>query len=389
VKLFLFPLAIYAVIFISSGLIMGGDSRSYLNMAQQISHGDFSFLSQWPMHWMYPGFLSFGYLIGQPMVFATVFNLLVLAVMPVIFYRICQELTGWQKLSYWAGVAIIFQVYFIFWALFVLTDSLFITLLAVYILTSIIYSKRGGKGYLILLIMISLVLIFTRPSAIITLPVAWGYILYARVGKKAFELGSIVFIIFLVSVMVNGQSRDKILSLPTVYQSLWLGTRTASNNVDQITEGFKYTLPEGVNERDYKLAQFKSFVADHPLQYAGMCFQRLAAYWMPWIWGKWDWQHKSLEFVYSLYLLASLFIAAFWRKIGREKWLLISMAVGFSLLTVFGQIDSDIRYRLPAELCTLLLSVMVLSKLDWKRISCWLRKSMTNRQKSASSASAT
>ncbi len=106
----------YGVIFAVSGLIMGGDSGMYLKWAERISQGDFGFMPSMPLHWLYSAFLSIGYLMMPEhiMTFATVFNALVLIALPYLFYRVCLMTTGLSKLSYWAGIAVMFQIYFIF-----------------------------------------------------------------------------------------------------------------------------------------------------------------------------------------------------------------------------------------------------------------------------------
>lgn len=375
IRVLVYAFVLYGILFAVSGLITGGDSNFYLKLAERISQGDFGFISEWPLHWLYSGFLSIGYSVmpSHIMAFTTAFNLIVLAVLPYFFYRISLMLTGLPKLSYWAGIAVMFQVYFIFWALYILTDSLFLTVLTGFILVVLWYAKRGGIKPLIVLIAVSCLLLFSRPSSVVALPIGWGYAVYVRWGKMVLVRLSAVALVVLVGILSIPPTRDMVLGFPTIYQSLWLGARTSTNNIDEITEGFKFDLPDGVSEKNYKLGVFANFVKEQPVKYIAMCGQRLVSYWHPWIWAKWELPHKTLEFVYSFFMTAIIGVAVFWRKVGKEKWLLLSLAGGFSLLTVFGQIDSDVRYRLPAELCVLLLAVMVAKNINWGSICLKLK----------------
>lgn len=373
-RIAIFAFLLYGVIFVGNGIVMGGDSNGYLQMAQEATRGDFSTFAQYPFHGLYALILSVGYLLHIPTtIFVTGVNIAILVALPVLFYRVCLMLTGQQTLSYWAGLAIMFQVNFIFWGLFVLTDTLFLTLLTAFVLAVLWTTQQKGSKPLIVLSIISVPLLFSRPVSVIALPIGWLFVLDTKWGPAASMLAFCLAGMLVISTATSPALVSKILALPTVYQSLWLSTKVSTNNVDDITEAFKYELPPGKSEADYKLEQFREFLAQHPVRYTVMCVQRLVAYWYPWIWGKWGLAHRAIDFVYSVLLTFIALAVAYSRRIGREKWLLLSLAFGFSLLSVFGQIDSDVRYRLPAELCILILVPTLITSLKgdirWSKLA--------------------
>ncbi len=371
-RIAVFAAALYGIIFIVNGVVFGGDSNGYLKMAREAARGDFSTFAQYPFHSLYVLILSVGYLLHIPIIpFVTGVNLTILVALPVLFYRVCLLLTGQQTLSYWAGLAIMFQPAFIFWGLFILTDVLFLTLLTAFILVVVKEARQHSASALTTLIIISVLLLFSRPASVAALFVGAAYVAYHRLGIATaflFTFGLPILVLELAAGFVPSHTPGRLImtwhspitQLPTVYQSLWLSTKVSTNNVDEITEAFKFELPDGKTEADYKLQQFAEFVREHPVKYVAMCVQRFVAYWYPWIWGRWGAAHRAIDFLYSLLLTAVVLAATYSRRIGREKWLLLSLAFGFSLLSVFGQIDSDVRYRLPAELCVLLLVPMVI-----------------------------
>jgi 4-amino-4-deoxy-L-arabinose transferase-like glycosyltransferase len=370
IRLILFASVLYGIIFSVNGLVMGGDSNWYLKLAQGVAHRDFSTFGQFPFHYLYAVILSAGYLLtpDHAIGFATVINVAILIALPLLSYHISLKLTGNRRLSYLAGVAIMFQVEFIFWALFVLSDVLFLVLLATFILC-VLRATRGGRSW-VTLVVVSVLLLFARPTALVALPVGWLYVAY-HVHRPSFHHRLVVMlsvVIGVVLLLIGSWS----LHLPTVYQSLWLSTRVATNNVNEITEAFKFDLPVGVTEQEYKLEQFREFIIQHPVKYTVMCLQRFVAFWHPWVWGAWSSAHRAIELVYSLFLTAVAIYAVISRSLRREKWLLLSLAFGFSLLTVFGQIDSDIRYRLPSELSVLLLVPVIVA--SWVGKHSWQGK---------------
>ncbi len=369
-RIALFAAILYGIIFIGNGVVMGGDSNGYLRWAQEIARGDFSTFLQYPFHFLYAVILSGGYLLHIPIaLYTAIINITILAALPVLFYRVCLALTGQQTLSYWAGLAIMFQAEFIFWGLFVLTDTLFLTLLTAFVLTVLWVAQQRGWRSLAALGAVSILLLLSRPASVVALPIGWLFVIDTRWGPAASMLVACLVAMLTIFVATSPVLVNKVLAIPTAYQSLWLSTKVSTNNVDEITTAFEYDLPSGTTEAEYKLGQFHDFVMQHPVKYTVMCLQRFVAYWYPWIWGKFGLAHRAIDFTYSLFLTAIVAVTVWRRKVRREQWLLLALAFGFSLLSMFGQIDSDVRYRLPAELCILMLVPMVITA--WKGDRRW------------------
>lgn len=365
--LFLLSVCIYGIL----GMIspqMGGDSGFYLQTAKDLAGGNLEALRNWPLHWFYSACLSIGYLIIPRyfLIFVQVFNVLVASLIPPLFYKISNLITGQNRLSFVVSLPIIFYPYFLFWSRYILTDIFFLTVLLLHILAVSMFLRKQGPWTLVGLILSSLALLFSRPTSLPVLLISAGFILFHRWGKKAVVFFTVGIMLCTVLVLGIPASRQKVLNLPTVYQSLWLSTRLSSTSAAEQLEAFKFEdeIPEGMPEAEFKLNYFRDFVTHHPGEYAMMCLKRFVAYWYPWIWGQWAVYHKIFDGLLSLFLTGLAFYALFNKRVSNYKYYFLFLALGFCMLTVFSQIDSDGRYRLPAELSLLLLVPLTIS--SWR-----------------------
>jgi hypothetical protein len=270
-------------------------------------------------------------------------------------------------MSFLVSLAVVFYPSFLFWSRYILTDTFFLMMLLWHILSVLtLLNKPKSIWALAGLILSSLALLFSRPTSLPVLLISTGFILFQRWGKKAMLFLALGIVVCTVLVLGIPMAREELLNVPSVYQSLWLSTRLSSTHADVQIEAvkFKDELPTGMPVAEFKLNSFKDFVIQHPGEYAGMCSQRFAAYFYPWIWAKWSLYHKILDAMLSIFLTIITVYAVLDRRINNNKYYLLLLALGFCLLTVFGQIDSDGRYRLPAELCILLLLPLIIA--SWR-----------------------
>ena len=366
--LFLLSLFIYGILGIISPQV-GGDTAFYLQLAKDIAGGNLGTLKYWPLHWLYSGCLSIGYILvpGYFMIFVRVFNIFVAALIPLLFYKISRLITGLDRMSFLVSLAVVFYPSFLFWSRYILTDTFFLMVLLWHILSVLtLLNKPKSTRALAGLILSSLAVLFSRPTSLPVLLISTGFILFHRWGKKAMLFLALGIVVCTVLLLGIPAAREKILSLPSVYQSLWLSTRLSSTDIEALTEAYKFEdeIPPGMSEAEFKLNSFKDFVIRHPVEYAGVCLKKFAAYFYPWVWAKWALYHKILDALLSIFLTVIAFYAVLDRRINSYKYYFLLFALGFCLLTVFGQIDSDGRYRLPAELCILLLLPLIIA--SWR-----------------------
>lgn len=357
--LFLISLFVYGVFLSVSPLKTGGDSGFYTRLATEIAGGDFQSLREWPLHWLYSGCLSVGYIIipHHFLIFVRVFNIFVISLIPLLFYKISNLVTELDKASFVISLPIIFYPNFNFWSRYILTDIFFLAVLLLHVFAILRFLKEQGVRTLLGLILSFLALLFSRPNSLPALLISAGFIFFCQWGKKAMILFTLAIVLCTTLVLVIPSSRAKILSLPTVYQSLWLSTRISSTTASEQVKRAKFQeeIPTGMSEVEFKLNYFKDFIIHRPAEYVKMCLKRFVAYWYPWIWGEWSIYHKILDGLISLLLTVIALCALLNKKMSNYKYYFLALALGFSLLSVFGQIDSDGRYRLPGELSLLLL----------------------------------
>src|SRR5207245_8471462 len=108
---------------------------------------------------------------------------------------------------------------------------------------------------------------------------------------------------------------------------------------------------------DYKAREAGDFIRAHPGTYALLAARRFASYWLPAVFSDgWSVSHRLFDLLLSLGLFAGVALSLYGRR-DVSRWTLFAAALGLGILTSFSQIDTDGRYRVPAELICLLLAM--------------------------------
>jgi hypothetical protein len=109
---------------------------------------------------------------------------------------------------------------------------------------------------------------------------------------------------------------------------------------------------------------------EHPGDYVSRAGIRFANFWFPWITADWSYAHRGLDLILSLGLVTLALGALLVVPAGPRRQvlvLLVAVAAVQALAVTFGELDGDGRYRVPVELCLLLLGAMTLDGLLTRR----------------------
>jgi hypothetical protein len=274
-------------------------------------------------------------------------------------------------LTLFVGLVVCFYPNFVFWTPYILTETLHLFILAVFALSMIIFLKNINIVNFLIVIATGVVFGLSRPNAIpvfvFSVVFLVSYLFYQSHGIKLVVLLLIfcvtLSVICLTFILYRPQIRNRVLNIPTIYQSLWLSTRVTNNNIDHL-EMMMAPPPEVTKRgydfvRQYKIDYAVSFIMQHPFRYLSMAAERFISFWYPWLFARWSKLHIFLD----AFLSISLTLLAVFALRNKDcplspKLFLLGSALTLALLTSFSQIDSDGRYRLPAEL--LLMPLMTL-----------------------------
>lgn len=372
-----------------SGPVTAVDSVTYLTFAQAIARGDFGEFARLPFYLLYPLTLAPMYALSLPEAAYIKWLHLIASTATVWFlYRI-----GARVLSDRAGllVAAAAAVYpfFLFWLPYVLTETLFLLCLAAYVDVYLRFldEPRPSTGAWYLFICSAFVL--SRPSAVVCVVCSWLVLAAAIATRRwgaARGITSVAMAALLAvvaaatAVAASPALRSRILSMPTIGQTLWASTKYSTGNLEELRRfealdqemHRRFVGPEREkNEYAFKVREATQFIVEHPVDYLRIVSRKMVAYWFPWAFADtWSLSHRLLDAAVSISLSIGVLLALKWRAVA--PWPLVAltiMAASFGLLSAFGQIDPDARYRLPAELIALVLTVAGLAGASGRRFA--------------------
>lgn len=357
------------------GPIIRGDARSYMAWAQAIAAGDLSGFSDYPLHQLYPVLIAPAFVAGLP-VAAYLFVLqtaLSLATVSLV-YRAARHFTDFTAACAAASLAAGYPS-LLFWYPYILSETAFFFFVALFTaaLISVLRQTTGPSARsLILLAVAAVLLLFARPASIAVLaaglPAALYVFLLPRLGRHRARRTVFAMVVTGVALLVvffslDTPQRRAVLRNPTIAQSFWLSTKLSSSSLSEwlpiaaesqaISERFTGRLEEAW---DLKVQQASAFVRENPGDYLMLALRRCFSFWMLGAFSDgWSTKHRAFDVV----LILGLFLGAFLslmrnRDLIRVVLLAICLSLGF--LTSFSQIDSDGRYRAPAELGLILLA---------------------------------
>jgi 4-amino-4-deoxy-L-arabinose transferase-like glycosyltransferase len=356
--------------------ILGGDSPRYLGFAQSLARGDFSEFVRWPFYILYPLSLTPMYTFSlSPSTYIQCVHLAASTLTVFLLYRIGRSLVS---SSFGLLVAAAAAVYpsFLFWLPYILTETLFFFCLAAYVYAYLRLMDRQQPATALLYGIACVLLALSRPSAVPCLGFSWlvmaAYFAGRRWGiAKGLALVAAVGVIVVVAgagLVVSSEAvQNRILSMPTIGQTLWASTQYSTGNLRELKrvgqlDQEMHARFAGVDaerrEYAFKIQQSADFIRTHPGRYAVIVGHKLVAYWFPWAFADtWSPSHRVLDATVSIALSIGFLLSFTRRPLDGWRWTaLTAMATSFALLSAFGQVDPDARYRVPAELIVLVLA---------------------------------
>jgi hypothetical protein len=349
------------------------DGAGYLAWAQAVVRGDPSALAELRVEHapLYGLFLAVGLLI--PAVQITWFVVLSQAVAgaatAVVLARLTARETGSRIAGLCAGAIAAVQISFVFWTAYVVSETLFLLIVAVaadrvLLLRCARHPARDALA-LGILALLSLAARPTGAAFVLAMLVLMVIAAWRHLRRLAVLLGGfsapflLVLVLTAAAAQVSGSS--VLASIPTRITD-W--TRSAVENGLLWTETGRATvgIDLGVNpppvvqtlppeQRDEFLREGPlTFAARHPVFFLQQTLRKLRMFWAP----------ALLEYTPIHTVAASLFFVPFYALalagfvLARRAIFLITLCglsvVLFTLTSVLTIVDYDQRYRLPAEL---------------------------------------
>jgi len=320
------------------------DTESYVYRAQSLLQGQIVTISA-------IGFSAYLAMIfkisgGVNLEVVRILNLIVSSATVVIFYfigkRFYNKLTGILS-----ALICMFHVNLIFWSGYVSTETLFIFFLAVSMCFFLRFAD-DKKSLTLLPALISLAITgLVRDIGFLLFIPVLGWILFVlfkqrfvRWGIGIFFAVFILLVPFFVTFMVIPDQqgalnwKNNTISGEILKGLLWDENGRATFGVDICPEN----LP-------LKIAEYNR----NPGDYTKLMLRKLKTYW--WIFTpESSWRHRilSCSFLIPLYLFAVWGLISSFRI--REKTILLVSIVGmFTLASMVGIVDYDLRYHLPVE----------------------------------------
>lgn len=354
------------------GPVIRGDGPAYVEWARALADRNFSGFADYPLHQLYPMLIAPAFAAGIPLAPYLLALHFALSLATVLFlYAAVRQFAGELAAGLVGLIAAVYPA-LLLWFPYVLSETPFFFFVALYVwlLARILSSgsNRTPQSFLILGAAGTLMLL-TRPVSLAILAssgLALALVLLTgSIGASRARLVTLVTVVALVStatavLVISEPLRGTLLRNPTVAQSLWLSTRYSSSsfrNWQPIAEQNR-TLAERFAGRpddlwDYKVTEAMIFVRTEPAAYIGLAVQRFTSFWFPAIFADgWSRSHRAFDLLLSLALYAGVVVSLFGRA-GPVRWTLASMALALGLLSSLSQIDTDGRYRVPAEVILL------------------------------------
>jgi hypothetical protein len=348
-----------------SGPKLGVDSLEYLAWAHALSSG----LSALPVlrveHApLYGLFLAAGLLV--PWIdlswFAALSQSVLGALTAVVVARLTARETHNPAAGLGAGAIAAVQVSFVFWTTYVLSDTLFLLLVAVCAdrVLTLRKSAHAGRGAL-LVGTLAILCVAARPTGaalfVALLPVV-VLAAHRNIARLAALLGGYCLPVVLIGALVVFGGASARVALVTDWARsaienglLWTetGRGTAGIDLDVHPPPVVQTLP--ASQRD-------EFLQDGPLTFAGhhpefvfeQAARKLRTFWAP-VLPEYSLPHAlGAGFYFSLFgILALVGLTQAWRFPALATLVVVGVA-GFALTSMITIVDYDLRYRLPAEL---------------------------------------
>lgn len=350
------------------GPLYGADSRQFIRWSSLLAQGDFREPMLYPLHQMYSLFLVPMHLFGTSVPVYVLGLHLILSLVTVWCVMLSARLLVSQTYAIVVGVLAGVNPDVVFWTPYILTETQFLCALAVFLWVFLLLLGQPTGGRLVAYASTAIFLLLSRPVAFPIVAISLAVVFYRIARPRAGGMEAVTVCTAAAVLAIGGMAvalavpsvRTAIFRNGTVVQSLWLSTRVSSNNIDEILTMQEAPPIAGASDDDmwaFKLAYAKEFIADHPLLYLGMGVKRFFSFWFPWLFARWSLPHRILDAALSLGVTLGALFSCIPHIRNRPMFLTVAaFALSLGLLTAFSQIDSDGRYRLPAEFLLLTLA---------------------------------
>ena len=143
--------------------------------------------------------------------------------------------------------------------------------------------------------------------------------------------------------------------------TMWSPVGRATQGVDINYPPGLFTLDPAEREQFYR-REITSFMTSQPVEFIALLLRKFAWFWHP-AYPEWSLTHRALSTIYlsTLYVLAILGIVMSWRDHLTKT--AIAMVGAIALTASLTIVDYDARYRLPAELCLIVLAAPAVNAL--------------------------
>lgn len=275
----------------------------------------------------------------------------------ILVYKLCLEFTS-RRVAVIAGILYSFLWPVIFWSAFIITDSLFISLMVLQAYLAVKASKYKQRNHFVYLSIVSLYMMFFRPTGVVSLgfvllylAVNFNFFQYVRQKAKWFILGAIALVACIFAVEKVIYSHDLTASL---LRNMWwlLDENYSKGMIYDIKTPYDYKfqakMPKYLEEFFILKYFFYNFF-DIMVLYG----KRLVSFF-----GVWVWKFKERGINYQIkHLLPSLIgvtciTIGYWRfkanKMFKVASITLFMSGSIVFFTVFFFMDAAYRYRIPA-----------------------------------------
>ncbi len=354
---------------LAAGIDQAGDTPLYLTTARELSDGTVT-VNDFPLHLLYSFTLAPAFVFGiEPDTWVVPLHLLLGVATVAVMYRLATLfLERGPALLVGAGAAMLPAA--LHWSHYILSETLFLFIVSVFLLACAqrLVDPQWDRLRLGVVAALGLLVAFTRPSGVL---IVWSATVClvgvtashrrdAVTARRAVGATVIASLLVLAAVLAVPATRHRLLGLPTVYTSIWLSTRTFDSDIDHVAREIE--LPKEIEalddpERGNELRERSfEFIREHPGDYVSRAGIRFTNFWFPWLTARWSRAHLALDAAVSLSLvgLSICGLVLVRSRAARNVMVMLALvALVQGVLVAFSQLDSEGRYRLPAELALL------------------------------------
>jgi len=367
------------------GVVTGADSSLYVKIADSIVDGAPNVFN-FPLQFSYGVLLAPGQALGMNVTTWVVILHLALGVGSAIVFRRLARLFIGPGPALAVGLIVAAYPSLLFWTRYVLTEAAFVFALGLFALACgcVVVDGQLSRKRLLALGASTLFMVITRPTGIVLVVVGAFAVAHAVVSarrgndraRRAMTWSVLGIVLLMTVVLAVPSTRERVLRYPTVAVSLWNSTRFWTSDINDVLQGQRQ--PESAaflrlseDERNRELSKRAlTWIGDHPSDYVSRAGWRLGNFWFPWITAEWSRAHFVGDILLTVILYGVAIAAALLSRAGRERRmvaLLGGLALVQGFLVMFSQIDSEARYRLPAEILLVPVSGIVFERLGERR----------------------